>query len=264
MEEGLHFPCHIPAPDAEVLPGVRWGLVGKPFSPAYWKLACSAAVSRNMEPVNYRLGSTIAEEVVACLLGGHGITGEVGMAAFRRLKDQGLFDGVWTRGAIERVLRQPLSVGERSVRYRFPHQKAMYIADAMKRLSVSELSISDEMTLRNQLLEIRGIGLKTGSWIVRNWLTSNNVAVLDIHVHRAGVLVGLFSPNADVRTQYLDMERRYLDLADRIQTAPSLLDHLIWSSMRRTPHLVREQLVALGVRRNHRCGLPASDRRRSE
>ena len=258
IEDDYAFPCYIPDPDTEVLPGVIWGLAGKPFSPAYWKLACSAASQRGKGPTQHRLGTTIAEEVIACMLGGHGVSGELGVAAFRHLKERGLFDGSWSQAAIEHLLRQPLQVGRRSVKYRFPRQKAGYIAEALHRLSASDLSTTDGGALRNQLLGIKGIGLKTGSWIARNWLAADNVAVLDIHVHRAGVLIGLFSPRANVQTQYLDMESQYLALAERIDTAPALLDHQIWNTMRGAPRLVRERLMALGVRPHHRCGLPAS------
>jgi hypothetical protein len=51
------------------------------------------------------------------------------------------------------------------------------------------------------------------SWIVRNWLGSNDVAILDIHVIRAGKRMGLFSTIGRVEQHYLKMERRVLDLA---------------------------------------------------
>ncbi|MDZ3993341.1 hypothetical protein PspTeo4_24872 [Pseudomonas sp. Teo4] len=47
--------------------------------------------------------------------------------------------------------------------------------------------------LRDWLLELPGIGYKTASWVARNWLDADDVAILDIHILRAGAWQ-VFSP----------------------------------------------------------------------
>ena len=77
--------CNIPNDDIEVVPGVPWGCACTPYTPAFWRLAClanGAITNQN----RYRLGASLKEEVVACLLGGHGVTGELGLAAFNHLR----------------------------------------------------------------------------------------------------------------------------------------------------------------------------------
>ncbi|WP_407258259.1 hypothetical protein [Klebsiella quasipneumoniae] len=80
-----------PAPEQDILPGVRWGRIEAFPSPAYWAYQILA---RRLEvnAVNYKLGRTLKEEVGACLLGGHGIPAAIGLAAFNKLKDCGAFD----------------------------------------------------------------------------------------------------------------------------------------------------------------------------
>lgn len=77
----------LPDPNEEVLPGVKWGHHYATFTPSFW---ASLAWANKMEDrsENHRLGDTLAEEITACLLGGYGIPAEVGLAAFRRLKDR--------------------------------------------------------------------------------------------------------------------------------------------------------------------------------
>lgn len=77
-----------PAPDQDILPGVKWGHIEAFPSPAYWAYQ---VLARRLEinTVNYKLGHTLKEEVGACLLGGHGIPAAIGIAAFKLLKSYG-------------------------------------------------------------------------------------------------------------------------------------------------------------------------------
>ena len=67
-------------PDTETLPGVSRGAVEAFPTPAYWTYQ---VIARRIcgTPVRYRLGRNLAEEVAACLLGGHGIPAAVGVSA---------------------------------------------------------------------------------------------------------------------------------------------------------------------------------------
>src|ERR1700743_4025168 len=76
----------IPSEEQELLPGVKWGDCAQLYTPAFWKVQYLSYMQR-LEPRQiYKLGDTILEEIVVCLLGGFGMPAEVGLAAFERLK----------------------------------------------------------------------------------------------------------------------------------------------------------------------------------
>lgn len=81
---------------------------------------------------------------------------------------------------------------------------------------------------RDDLMRIPGIGPKTASWITRNWLGSDDVAILDIHIIRAGLLIGLFDRGQTVPRDYSAMEERFLSFARALNVRPSLLDAVMW------------------------------------
>ena len=68
---------------------------------------------------------------------------------------------------------------------------------------------------------------------MRNWLDSDAVAILDIHVVRAGRFCRLFNEQDRVERSYRPMERRFLEFARALGVRASLLDILIWDQMRR-------------------------------
>ncbi len=107
-------------PDEEILPGVRWGFEGQLFTPAYWATQYSYFLGQG-NGSSFRVGKTLAEEIAACLLGGHGFRAEIGLAAFQRLKDRGLLHSFPIEcQEVLAALAEPLRVGSRNVRYRFP------------------------------------------------------------------------------------------------------------------------------------------------
>jgi N-glycosylase/DNA lyase len=228
----------VPAPEANVLPNVSWGRPDVFFTPAYW-MTQHWMREGNLPQRSHGLGQTFEEEVVACLLGGHGIPAEVGIAAFERLRSRGLLSGpCLDADAFSVNLREPLTVFGRQIIYRFWSQKAKYIATALRMLKEHSPPHESPRDLRNYLMHFPGIGPKTASWVVRNWLGSNEVAILDIHIVRAGQLMNLYSVTDRVETHYFDMEQRFLDLALAIGAPAADLDALIWSEMRSTPRLV--------------------------
>src|SRR6202020_2057977 len=91
---------------------------------------------------------------------------------------------------LQTALSVPFYMNGRMVKYRFPNQKAIFLAALLNRKDLAKIPYEDDMILREWLLTINGIGMKTASWIVRNWLCSENVAILDIHIQRAGLIAG--------------------------------------------------------------------------
>lgn len=246
QSSALTVTISLPDPAQEVLPGVLWGEVGAFPTPAYWTYQAYAARLLADRP-RYELGSSLAEEVCACLLGGHGIPATVGLAAFEALKSKQIFSGKPpSESSLYEILSEPLQVNGRSVRYRFAAQKARYLHAALQYLSRKQPP-EEAKELRGWLMEIPGIGYKTASWVVRNWRCSDEVAILDVHLMRVGRAINLFPSTLTVERHYLALEELFLRLSRAIDVKASELDAVIWAEMATSPLSVRlldEQLSA--------------------
>ena len=261
-EDGRHFECNIPDENVEIIPGVPWGCAGTPFTPAFWRLSCIAN-GATLDQSRYHLGASLKEEVIACLLGGHGVTGELGLAAYNHLRLNHVMDYPHTEETIEQLLSEPLDVHGRPVKYRYPRQKAKYISAAIAYLNANKPPEDSGKALRDWLIAIPGVGYKTASWIARNWLDAQDVAIIDIHIHRAGILAGIFNPNDNVTRDYLRMEEDFIRLANGIGIPANILDNQIWNELRSAPSTVRKMLIDRGVASTDRCGLPPANNRRA-
>lgn len=179
-----------------------------------------------------KTGRTLSHETLACLLGGFGITGELSLAYFEKINREVRDIESLDAKTIEDILRSPVFINGKLVKYRYPKQKAKYIAAALKETpKIEELNLPP-LELRNRLMEISGIGAKTASWIVRNYTGSDQVAIIDIHLHRAGVLAGLFRPEWNPNKHYQIMEDIFLKFSHSFSLSPGGLDLLIWNHMR--------------------------------
>lgn len=220
-----------------------WGDANRPMTPAYW--AAQSWMWTLDAPHHYRLGSSLEEELLACMLGGYGIPAEVGLAAYDRLRRSmhASPDALADDKAVLEALSAPFRVGERTVRYRFARQKAGYVSAAFRELPDVDRSL-DDVALRDELTRLRGVGRKTASWVVRNLRRSDKVAILDVHILRAGRSLGIFDPGLTVERHYLALEAAYLRFAASIGTAASILDSVMWNTMRQLPG----RTAALGVK----------------
>ncbi len=242
-DDSVHW-LYLPPPTAEALPGIPWCTVDAAFSVAAWALhAWRAHVERGASH-RHALGRDLREEVAVCLLGGHGMPAELGLAAFARIRDAGMFDAATpTASAIETLLRTPLLVRGRTMHYRFPRTKARFLAAAFEKLS-TEAAPADAVALRDWLLAIPGIGPKTASWVVRNRLANAPVAILDVHVIRACQILGLFPMDVRLPREYATLERAFIRLAEVIGLPPGDVDAVMWSEMRQAPRTVSDALDA--------------------
>ena len=228
-------PIELPDAEEEVLPGVVWGLCSTPFTPAFWK-ALQHGLSA---PPRVKLGTTLIEEAAACLMGGHGIPSEVGIAAFYCLRNAGLLNsGSHDAEQIAAVLSEPLRVGRRAIRYRFVHQKSRYLASMLAAFS-AEAAPTRPLELRRWLTAIPGFGPKTASWVVRNYCDSDEVAILDIHIVRAGQMMGLFSDKVNLAKDYDMLEAKYVEFAKAIGVRAAWLDALMWEQMKYAAEFAR-------------------------
>jgi N-glycosylase/DNA lyase len=235
----------LPSSNAEVLTGVLWGRAEELFSPAYW--ATQVWLSKNRAAhVHHKIGTTLLEESAACILGGHGMRAEIALAAFRQLRNEGLLTLSAARRISEtqlsKLLSDPLPYRDRYAFYRFPRQKASILAPVLRALAITQPRTNDHRSFRDWFLQFRGVGPKTASWITRNWLQSDSVAILDVHICRAGMLAGLFSIRDRPASRYFQMERRFLEFSKRLGVCAGLLDSIIWQHMRICPGIVTSML----------------------
>jgi N-glycosylase/DNA lyase len=227
--------------DEEIMPGVIWGDYCQLYTPAFWKFLYDNR-GDNQRPFSHKLGNSIIEEIVACLLGGYGMPSELGLLAFKRLRDEHLINPGIDFAQIQEALAIPLQMSNGIFkRYRFYNQKSKFIHNFLKRDDLAYIPVDNDLKLRSWLLTVEGIGLKTASWITRNWLQSQNVAILDIHILRAGRIAGFFR-HMDVGKHYFALEKDFIDFCAALDALPSDMDALIWSYMKKTNTMAMQLL----------------------
>jgi N-glycosylase/DNA lyase len=243
--KGKEYHRELPDPQETVMPGVSWGYHWAVFTPAYWLSQMWMAGLDKAGRAPYAAHGSLDEEVVFCMLGGFGITAELATSAFVACNAANLIsDRVTAASSWEETLSQPLNVQGRCIRYRYPRAKAKYLAGAMSYLRGTSIEAKDGRVLRDSLLHIPGVGPKTAGWIARNYLDTDEVAILDIHLIRAGLLCGIFDPSQRVERDYYAMESQFLEFCHRLRARPAVLDCLIWDQMRMLGTTAIEVLAA--------------------
>lgn len=181
---------------------------------------------------NFMIGKNLAEEIVACILGGYGVKADIALSAFQGLKEANLIrlDPLPSYAEIEATLCKPIRVGGSEVRYRFPRQRGLRIVEALKKLA-SDSPPDKDHELRSWLLSFNGIGLKTASWIVRNFTSCSTVAIIDVHIRRAGVSAGLFHESWQLPKDYLLFEEVFLAYAWLGGVNAANLDACMWGQL---------------------------------
>ncbi|WP_138918742.1 8-oxoguanine DNA glycosylase [Nitrospirillum viridazoti] len=238
--DGVLCQLELPEPDQVLMPGVLWGRHEDLLSPAYWVAA--GRVAGEVPKDGFRLGRTLAEELAACLLGGHGLPAEVGLAAYYRVRGwlQKTNDELISEAHLYGLLSEPLFVGGRPIRYRFARQRSSYLARSLEIISNFDENAYGDVAFRDYLCALPGIGLKTASWIVRNRRGSDAVAILDVHVIRACIIMGIFEGNADVSRHYRQLEKIFLEFCLRSRVRASVMDAVMWGQMRAiSPQLLK-------------------------
>ena len=138
---------------------------------------------------------------------------------------------------LQTALKRPLKLNNgKFSRYRFYNQKSRFIYTFLNRNDLRNIPLDNDLNFRNWLLTIDGIGHKTASWITRNWLHSENVAILDIHLLRAGKIAGFFK-HQNVVSKYIDLENSFISFCKAIDVLPSNMDAIIWDYMKKSNKL---------------------------
>lgn len=234
-----------PDENQEIMPGLKWGSVYQLYTPAFWKYQYETN-SFPDHAETHRLASSIRDEVVMCMLGGYGIPSEMGIVAFELIKIKGLLRPYVGLDELMTVLGAPMPLANGKVaKYRFAKQKGVYIHAFLNRSDVDLIPIDDDLKLRDWLISVKGIGYKTASWITRNWLRSERVAILDIHLLRAGVITGFFRPKYNVNTEYLNLEEQFITFCKHLNVRPSDMDAIIWQYMKKNNKLALNILASI-------------------
>lgn len=211
------------------LSDIDWEEAGRLYTKSYWEVQYYLV---KHETYSYKLGSNLLEEIVACLLGGYGLKAEMGLLAFHRMRNLRLIRPKVSLSEIESAICRPFSLNGKKVHYRFPHQKAKYIYSFLQREDIDEFENTYGCALRNKLMSVNGIGPKTASWIARNFGNCEDVAIVDIHIYRAGRLAGFIDRNWDIQRDYFKIEESFLNFCNSINASPSIMDSIMWNQMK--------------------------------
>ena len=71
------------------------------------------------------------------------------------------------------------------------------------------------------------------------------MAIIDIHVVRAGQVAGVFDPGWEPQRHYRQLEDAFLRLAAAIDVDAALLDAVMWEQMRMFGDIALEAVVAM-------------------
>ena len=214
---------------ARILSEIDCNEAGRRFTKSYWEVQY---LLDDTTCANYKLGSNLKEEVVACLLGGYGLKAELGLLAFHRIKNLRLICQEASFEDIEDAISAPFRWDGRDIHYRFSGQKAKYIYGFLQRNDIEEMEMMSGSRLRERLMTVKGIGPKTASWIARNQGNCEDVAIVDIHIYRAGRLAGFVNPRWDMQKDYYKIEESFLDFCHSINALPSKMDSIMWNQMK--------------------------------
>jgi len=185
------------------------------------------------------------DELLFCLLGGHGVTFELAQSAVAILKRLDVFDSRWSTMELEMLLSSELVMPQFSPprrdgslrRYRYPRRKASLIARAAawvasrSPLRETVLALDEDEARRDFLCECPGIGLKTASWLLRNLGLGSSLAVVDIHLLRALMAANRIS-KAVLPRDYRQVEQRFLAWCKELKAPPAAFDLMLWEWQR--------------------------------
>jgi thermostable 8-oxoguanine DNA glycosylase len=185
------------------------------------------------------------DELLFCLLSGHGVPFELALSAARHLAAFSVFSRRRTDSELRDLVLAELSRPQFEPRrkdgnfrrFRYPMRKTGLIVCARPwlldqgRLYDRLRSIPDERARRTFLTACPGVGPKTASWLLRNAGLAHELAVLDVHVLRAmdnqGRLGSLRLPR-----DYERIEKAFLAWCRELQASPAAFDLFLWEVQR--------------------------------
>ncbi len=185
------------------------------------------------------------EEIVLCILSSN-INFETAYSALLQLINRELIDyNSFTEITPDRILKElrrsiylPKKRNDEFRVYRYPSLRAKHlyksglvIRDRYGGLHILLAEFDEIDELRAEIVRfLPGIGMKEASMFLKNIGFSDRLAVLDSHVMRF-LFPDFYSHNQKrilSQKAYLNVERKFLDLSDKIGISPRLLDSLLW------------------------------------
>ena len=120
-------------------------------------------------------------------------------------------------------------------KHRFHNNKAKFIVEARKHVDLKHkvkrlVNKSGEKNARDWLVKnVKGFGYKEGSHFLRN-IGYNNIAILDRHIINLMIDHKLIDEKPKIinRNKYLDIESKFLNLANKIGMSSAELDLYMW------------------------------------
>ena len=169
---------------------------------------------------------TLFAELVFCLLTPQSKAKSC-WAAVKRLEDKELL----LKGNENEIARELNIV-------RFRNNKARYIVEARQNLLDNGASLkatlkhfSSSYQAREFLVEnVKGLGYKEASHFLRNIGLGNNLAILDRHILKNIVHLGVIDelPHSLSPKKYLEIERKMAKFAEKVGIPTAHLDILLW------------------------------------
>jgi len=145
-------------------------------------------------------------------------------AAISKLREKGL-------------LNSGSNISEHLTGVRFPNNKAGYIKEAQAKFpalysKIQELN-TKPLELREWLVNnIKGYGYKEASHFLRNIGLGEELAILDVHILREleenGIIKGEGKKGGLSPRQYLEIEKKFVETAQKLGLKPAELDIAIW------------------------------------
>lgn len=241
---GEEVKIELPDENNYISKNIKWGRVEAFFTPAFWYSQTIMHEKEKSKILNFNISNgALLEETLACLIGGYGIPSEIGNSKFNQIRPHiyELFSSP-NLEKITQLMKKPILHDNKQISYRFAQQKAKYIYNTLLFFQNFDETIYSDIALRNQLMTIKGIGPKTASWIVRNYRKSDCVAIIDIHLHRAGILAGFFDFKDNINKDYIHMEKKFLEFCSKINLSAAKVDAVIWRIMKTLNSIVLEQI----------------------
>ena len=185
------------------------------------------------------------EELVCCVLSSQ-VKFELSQEVTQNLKRNGLLglellDYLY-EGRLGDLLRSPVMVDGRFIKYRFPNTKAKQIAAARENIYGSGVGLrellgkyTEPSELRTALVKfVPGLGMKQASMYLRNVSNSFELAVIDSHVLKYMNVMNMVKkvPSTVSKAQYLVKENMLTEHAEKFGYPVGCVDYAIWIVMR--------------------------------
>lgn len=190
----------------------------------------------------------VENELIFCLMGGFGVTYELGRSAASLICQLRPFSEEWGDedlfNAISEALMKPqfdpVKADGTPRRYRFPFRKASAIVKARNWLHCNGpihqrlLELESDRERREFLSECPGMGLKTASWLLRNLGMGAGLATVDVHVFRALAEAERIPNHLQMPRDYELVEEAFLEWCNEMQAPPAAFDLFLWHWQRGT------------------------------